>query len=290
MSNRTGIKLSPDLLKSHIAEVIYEDREVGGHRAITCHFKMDNGFVVHGTKPSTSVDPANFDVELGKELSYKNTFDQLWQLEAYRALVEQTERDKALQTAEINIQDYIVERLPVIQLAPGVNYQRGTGQTVLFGRPGMKPISVPFYSTDNRHWDESENAESRRQVQEHLRKQFTPEEMNSDLVVHIAKLCHAANTAYCASIGDDSHLPWDQSPVSLRDSVCNGVRFHLTGDRKPSESHESWLAQKESEGWVYGDVKDFDKKTHPCMRPYDELPVEHRTKDYIFKGIVDSFK
>ncbi|WWQ70903.1 hypothetical protein EAJSRFBN_CDS0042 [Salmonella phage SeKF_19] len=63
MGNREGIKLTPELLKSHIAEVIYEDREVGGHRVITCHFKMDNGFVVWGKNSSTSVDPANFDEE-----------------------------------------------------------------------------------------------------------------------------------------------------------------------------------------------------------------------------------
>lgn len=48
MSTRTGIKLTPELLKSHIAEVIYEDRKIGNHRVIHCHLKMDNGFMVYG--------------------------------------------------------------------------------------------------------------------------------------------------------------------------------------------------------------------------------------------------
>ena len=48
------------------------------------------------------------------------------------------------------------------------------------------------------------------------------------------------------------------------------------------------MKQKEADGWKYGEVKDADKKEHPCMIPYEELPVEQRAKDYIFKQIVNS--
>lgn len=92
MTNRKGIRLSPELIKSHIAETIFEDRVIGGHRVIHCHLKMDNGFIVYGESPSTSVDPVNFDLELGKKIAYDKTFSQLWNLEAYRALVEQQQR------------------------------------------------------------------------------------------------------------------------------------------------------------------------------------------------------
>lgn len=92
MTNRKGIRLSPELIKSHIAETIFEDRIIGGHRVIHCHLKMDNGFIVYGESPSTSVDPENFDLELGKKIAYDKTFSQLWNLEAYRALVEQKQR------------------------------------------------------------------------------------------------------------------------------------------------------------------------------------------------------
>ncbi|AIM51352.1 hypothetical protein HQ81_0086 [Dickeya phage phiDP23.1] len=102
-SNRSGIKLSPEIMKSHIAEVIYEDREIGGHCVITCHFLMDNGFTVYGKNPSTSIDPANFDVEKGKSVAYEKTFSQLWELEAYRALVEK----QLLEVAAVGDKNYI---------------------------------------------------------------------------------------------------------------------------------------------------------------------------------------
>lgn len=60
-------------------------------------------------------------------------------------------------------------------------------------------------------------------------------------------------------------------------------------DASPSASHDSWLKEKREQGWKYGPVKDADKKEHPCFVPYDELPVEQRTKDYIFSAIVKAF-
>jgi hypothetical protein len=33
-------------------------------------------------------------------------------------------------------------------------------------------------------------------------------------------------------------------------------------------------------------VKNPDAKEHPCFVPYDELPAEQRTKDYLFQAVV----
>ena len=35
-------------------------------------------------------------------------------------------------------------------------------------------------------------------------------------------------------------------------------------------------------GWVYGEHKDEQRKTHPCIVPYDELPAAQRAKDALF--------
>ena len=43
---------------------------------------------------------------------------------------------------------------------------------------------------------------------------------------------------------------------------------------------------KIADGWVYGKIKDAELKTHPCCVPYEQLPVEQRAKDYIFRAIV----
>lgn len=107
----------------------------------------------------------------------------------------------------------------------------------------------------------------------------------------IAELCHEVNKAYCESIDDFSQTSWVDAPEWQRDSAINGVKFHLNNENiKPEDSHNSWMKQKIEEGWVYGEVKDPEKKTHPCMVKYNQLPVEQRSKDYIFKAICDFFK
>ena len=106
----------------------------------------------------------------------------------------------------------------------------------------------------------------------------------------IARICHEVNRAYCNSIGDTSQPSWEDAPDWQKASAVNGVEFHLNNDTTPEQSHENWMREKEADGWVYGPTKDPEKKEHPCMVPYDQLPLEQRTKDYLFKAIVDCFK
>lgn len=102
-----------------------------------------------------------------------------------------------------------------------------------------------------------------------------------------AELCHEANRAYCKALGDDSQSCWGDAPDWQRASAIAGVEFHIANpDAGPSHSHDSWLRQKEADGWKYGPVKDAEKKEHPCFVPYDQLPPEQKAKDYIFGAIV----
>jgi hypothetical protein len=109
----------------------------------------------------------------------------------------------------------------------------------------------------------------------------------------IAQVCHEANRAYCATIGDNSQLPWNEAPDWQKQSAIKGVEFHLASLKNgvkpsPSASHDAWLLEKQQDGWSYGPVKDVEKKEHPCYVAYEQLPVEQRLKDYIFAGIVES--
>jgi len=107
----------------------------------------------------------------------------------------------------------------------------------------------------------------------------------------VARVCHEANRAYCAALGDRSQLPWEDAPQWQRDSAINGVRFSWTNpDALPSASHENWLAEKRDQGWTYGPVKNPERKEHPCFVPYDDLPKEQRAKDYIFQGVAKALK
>lgn len=107
----------------------------------------------------------------------------------------------------------------------------------------------------------------------------------------IAMLCHSINAAYCRSLGDDTQPSWDDAPDWQRNSAIAGVEMHLANpDATPEQSHESWYAQKQAEGWKYGDVKDVENKLHPCFLPYDELPQEQKAKDYLFRETVHLMK
>lgn len=107
--------------------------------------------------------------------------------------------------------------------------------------------------------------------------------------LQIAEVCHEANRAYCRAIGDNSQLAWEQAPDWQRKSAIAGVEFCQQNPNAPaSANHESWLAQKQKDGWKYGPVKDPEKKEHPCCVPYDNLPWEQRAKNYLFKAVVEA--
>ena len=43
--------------------------------------------------------------------------------------------------------------------------------------------------------------------------------------------------------------------------------------------HEVWSANRIAEGWTYGEQRNDQLKTHPCLVPYDELPEEEKAYD-----------
>lgn len=107
--------------------------------------------------------------------------------------------------------------------------------------------------------------------------------------VAIAKMAHEINRAYCLAIGDTSQTTWEDAPDWQKDSAVKGVIFHLENpNATPENSHESWLKEKEADGWKYGPVKNPETKEHPCFVPYAELPVEQKAKDYLFRQAVHS--
>jgi len=116
--------------------------------------------------------------------------------------------------------------------------------------------------------------------------------MNKHLSLEaVARMAHEVNRAYCESIGDYSQVPWEAAPEWVWESAVAGVKFHLEHPQAtPENSHESWLEKKQADGWKYGPVKDSEKKEHPCFVPYLELPIEQRSKDYLFRGVVHAFR
>jgi len=55
----------------------------------------------------------------------------------------------------------------------------------------------------------------------------------------------------------------------------------------PEEAHNSWWRKYEEMGWKFGEVRDTEKKTHPDMIPFNDLPKDEQDKDEIFLALVE---
>jgi len=112
-----------------------------------------------------------------------------------------------------------------------------------------------------------------------------------DTIELIAKTCHEVNRVYCQSLGDQSQPIWELAPEWQKQSAKDGVLFHMNNpEAGPEGSHENWMKTKFEDGWIYGETKDPEKKTHPCLVPYRELPAEQQFKDAFFIAVVRSFE
>ena len=109
-------------------------------------------------------------------------------------------------------------------------------------------------------------------------------------LLNIARICHNVNRAYCEyceSMGDFSQVDWEDAPEWQKRSALSSVKLHINhASVGPSGSHESWMAEKLADGWVYGEVKNAELKQHPCLVPFGALPREQQAKDFIFRAIV----
>jgi len=103
----------------------------------------------------------------------------------------------------------------------------------------------------------------------------------------IAKVCHQANKAWCEANNDNSQKDWEQAEQWQRDSAIKGVQFKIDNpDAGDDAQHNAWMADKVNDGWVYGEMKDAEAKTHPCIVPFGQLPEFQRKKDALFCAIV----
>lgn len=108
--------------------------------------------------------------------------------------------------------------------------------------------------------------------------------MKTEDIAHVA---HNANAALCDTQGDQSQLEWVDAPNWQKESAIAGVRAIRNGSvTEPRHAHEAWANQKFNDGWTYGLTKNPETKEHPCLVPFDQLPVEQQLKGHLFFAIV----
>ena len=67
--------------------------------------------------------------------------------------------------------------------------------------------------------------------------------------------------------------PIDTSDVKLPKEL------ELLVEKMSINVHEVWAINRINQGWTYGEQRNDDLKTHPCLVPYEDLPEEEKEYD-----------
>lgn len=68
------------------------------------------------------------------------------------------------------------------------------------------------------------------------------------------------------------------NPIDTADVRLPEELLELT-EQIAENVHEVWAASRLAEGWVWGENRDNEKKTTPCLVPYEELPEIEKEYD-----------
>ena len=69
--------------------------------------------------------------------------------------------------------------------------------------------------------------------------------------------------------------PIDTSKIELPDNL-----LELT-EKIAENVHENWSVGRIADGWTYGETRDDEKKTTPCLVPYAELTDSEKEYDRV---------
>ncbi len=75
----TAPRITPEHIDSLIVDETYTVLPSG--KVMVCELTLKNGFTIRGE--GSAVSKANFNEEIGKQVSRKNAREQIWQLEGY---------------------------------------------------------------------------------------------------------------------------------------------------------------------------------------------------------------
>ena len=67
--------------------------------------------------------------------------------------------------------------------------------------------------------------------------------------------------------------PIDTSDVKLPEELEQLV------EKMSKNVHEVWSETRINQGWTYGEQRNDELKTHPCLVPYEELPESEKEYD-----------
>ena len=67
-------------------------------------------------------------------------------------------------------------------------------------------------------------------------------------------------------------------PIDTSDVVLPKGLEQLV-ERMSENVHDVWAETRIKQGWTFGSERNDEKKTHPCLVPYNDLPEEEKEYD-----------
>ena len=105
----------------------------------------------------------------------------------------------------------------------------------------------------------------------------------------IAEFVHETLSNWARLRGMPEYPSWADAEDWMRASTIESVEHVLSNPgAAPGAQHVQWMEQKVRDGYVWGEKKDTDAKTHPMLVPFSELPEDERAKDAIIIALVSA--
>lgn len=142
---------------------------------------------------------------------------------------------------------------------------------------------------------------------------YSPQAVEQGDIEEIARAAHDAYVASCTARGEtpetnSSLVPWDRLRDDLKDDnraqaadigrklaaincavvPTSGRDRQFTFDEEAGEverlakmEHERWVERRQAQGWSYARERDDDRKLHPDLVHWDDLPEDRRARDRV---------
>ncbi|GBC62521.1 hypothetical protein DENIS_3493 [Desulfonema ishimotonii] len=112
--------------------------------------------------------------------------------------------------------------------------------------------------------------------------------MKKITVEQAARSFHQHLKAFRESLGDYTLPDWEETTKHNREMGVRFVRYTLANQSiTPESHHEKWVANMAKRGWRHGNERNPDKKTHPCMVPWEDLPYHEQAKTVLMIATVN---
>lgn len=73
-------------------------------------------------------------------------------------------------------------------------------------------------------------------------------------------------------------MKYNPNPINTSDIVLSDDLLDLC-EALAENTHDVWAVGRIAQGWTYGEKRDDDKKTTPCLVPYSELLESEKEYD-----------